>query len=52
LIGRLAGHLQLTSDGRKAYLEAVEGAFGSEIDKERIEGNPDPKCISTSFAAR
>jgi hypothetical protein len=24
--------VQLTSDGHKAYLEAVEGAFGAEID--------------------
>jgi IS1 family transposase len=77
---RLANRVQLTSDGHKAYLEAVEGAFGGDIDyamlvkmygaasesakgryspaecigarKERIEGNPDPKHISTSFAER
>ena len=29
---RLAHRCQLTTDGLKAYLEAVEGAFGSEID--------------------
>jgi IS1 family transposase len=29
---RLAHRVQLTSDGLKAYVEAVEGAFGSEID--------------------
>ena len=29
---RLAGRIQLTSDGHKAYLQAVEGAFGGEID--------------------
>jgi hypothetical protein len=29
---RLANRVQLTSDGHKAYLEAVEGAFGSDID--------------------
>lgn len=29
---RLAGRIQLTSDGHKAYLEAVEGAFGGDID--------------------
>lgn len=29
---RLANRVQLTSDGLRAYLEAVEGAFGSEID--------------------
>ncbi len=77
---RLANRVQLTSDGHKAYLEAVEGAFGSDIDyamlvkiygaapdafkgryspaeclgavKTRIEGNPDPKHVSTSFAER
>lgn len=29
---RLATRVQLTADGHKVYLEAVEGAFGSEID--------------------
>src|SRR5436190_17419914 len=80
LRSRLANRVQLTSDGHKAYLEAVEGAFGGDVDyaqlvkmygaapesmkgryspaecigarKERIEGNPDPKHISTSFAER
>ena len=32
LASRLASRVQLTSDGLKVYLEAVEGAFGSEID--------------------
>jgi IS1 family transposase len=32
LRARLAGRIQLTSDGHKAYLEAVEGAFGGDID--------------------
>ena len=32
LAGRLANRVQLTTDGHYAYLEAVEGAFGSEID--------------------
>jgi len=77
---RLANRGQLTSDGHKAYLEAVEGAFGADVDyaqlvklfgaapesmkgryspaecigarKERIEGNPDPKHVSTSYAER
>jgi len=80
LRSRLANRVQLTSDGHKAYLEAVEGAFGSDVDyamlvkiygnapeavkgryspaectgarKERIEGNPDPKHVSTSYAER
>jgi IS1 family transposase/lambda repressor-like predicted transcriptional regulator len=29
---RLANRVQLTTDGHKAYLEAVEGAFGADID--------------------
>jgi IS1 family transposase len=29
---RLANRIQLTTDGLKAYLEAVEGAFGCEVD--------------------
>jgi IS1 family transposase len=79
LAGRLANRVQLTSDGHKPYLEAVEGAFGADIDyatlikiygaapegqrryspaictgthKHRIEGNPDPRHVSTSFVER
>lgn len=80
LRSRLAGRIQLTSDGHKAYLEAVEGAFGGDIDyailhkvygashesakgryspaecigieKKRIEGEPDPKHVSTSYVER
>jgi hypothetical protein len=29
---RLANRVQLTSDGHKAYLDAVEGAFGADVD--------------------
>ena len=29
---RLAHRVQLTTDGHKAYLEAVEGAFGGDVD--------------------
>jgi len=32
LADRLATRVQLTTDGHKVYLEAVEGAFGSAID--------------------
>lgn len=77
---RLATRVQLTSDGHRAYLEAVEGAFGAAVDyaqlvkmfgasleslkgryspaectgirKTRIEGDPDPKHISTSYVER
>lgn len=80
LASRLANRVQLTSDGHKAYLEAVEDTFGSEIDyamlvkvfgaasdsakgryspaecigavKHRVEGKPDPKHVSTSYAER
>jgi IS1 family transposase len=80
LRSRLANRVQLTSDGHRAYLEAVEGAFGADVDyamlvkiygnapeavkgryspaectgagKERIEGNPDPKHVSTSYGER
>jgi IS1 family transposase len=32
LAKRLSNRVQLTSDGHKAYLEAVEGTFGADID--------------------
>jgi IS1 family transposase len=32
LRARLANRVQLTTDGHRAYLEAVEGAFGSDVD--------------------
>ena len=32
LKGRLANRVQLTTDGLKVYLEAVEGAFGADVD--------------------
>jgi IS1 family transposase len=77
LRARLANRVQLTSDGHKAYFEAVEGAFGADVDyaqlvkiygsapestkgryspaectgarKRKIEGNPDPAHVSTSY---
>ena len=80
LAGRLANRVQVTCDGHRAYLEAIEGAFGGDIDyamlmkmygatsesakgryspaecigarKERIEGNPDMKHVSTSYVER
>jgi IS1 family transposase len=30
--GRLANRVQLTTDAHKAYLQAVEGAFGADVD--------------------
>ena len=32
LKGRLANRVQLTTDGLRVYLEAVEGAFGADVD--------------------
>lgn len=32
LAGRLAGRSQITTDGHKAYLRAVEEAFGADVD--------------------
>ena len=32
LKARLSNRVQLTTDGHKAYLEAVEGAFGGDVD--------------------
>ena len=43
LRSRLANRVQLTTDGNKAYLEAVEGAFGGDVDYAqliKIYGDP------------
>lgn len=32
LASRLTSRIQLTTDGHKAYLEAIEGAFGADVD--------------------
>lgn len=43
LAGRLANRVQLTTDGHRPYLEAVEDAFGSDVDYSqliKIYGNP------------
>lgn len=54
LASRLKHRVQLTTDGHKAYLEAVEGAFGSEVDYAmlvKIYGNePQPKDVRYSPA--
>ena len=76
---RLAGRIQLTSDGLGSYRDAVAQVFGIDVDygqlvksygaspegekryspaecigakKVAIQGNPDPKYISTSFVER
>ena len=79
LASRLKHRVQLTTDGLQAYVEAVEDAFGMDIDyaqlikvygadaeSERryspvvcqsctvrpVQGDPDPKRISTSYIER
>jgi hypothetical protein len=37
LAGRLANRVQLTSDGHKAYLDAIETAFGADVDYAMLE---------------
>lgn len=32
LAGRLTSRIQITSDGHRAYLDAIEGAFGMDVD--------------------
>lgn len=76
LRSRLANRVQLTTDGHKVYLDAVEGAFGGAVDyaqlikqfgetpslpgryspaecigikKIRVQGDPDPDRVSTSY---
>src|SRR6266542_2099619 len=77
--GRLAHRIQLSTDGHVMYLDAVEDAFGGEVDyaiiqkvygtapeaetryspaickavkKARVQGNPDPRHVSTSYVER
>jgi hypothetical protein len=40
----LANRVQLTNDGHRAYLEAVEGAFGSDIDYAMLVKLYGPSC--------
>ena len=58
IAGRLASRVQLTTDGHLAYIDAVEGAFGSDIDYSmliKLYGSERPgearysplKCIGT-----
>ena len=75
---RVTSRIQLTTDGLRMYAEAVEGAFGCDVDYAMLvklygndsfdtkyspgecigtqtailQGNPDPKHISTSFVER
>lgn len=77
--GRLSNRVQITTDGHRMYLQAVEDAFGSSVDyaqivkvygtpeeaekryspaecigceRKPIQGNPDPRHVSTSYVER
>ena len=81
LASRLVNRVQITTDGLKAYIDAIDTAFGGEVDyavliklfgepiggkserryspaectgirKEAIQGDPDMKHVSTSYAER
>ena len=79
LAGRLSNRIQLTTDGHRMYLTAVEDAFAHEIDyamlqkvygpdpepqrryspakcngtkRMRVQGDPDPEHINTSYVER
>jgi IS1 family transposase len=76
---RIQGRVQVTTDGHKAYLTAVEESFGADVDYAQLQkiygaslenekryspavciacdmkvvnGNPDPKHVSTSYVER
>lgn len=53
LAGRLAGRVQVTTDGLKAYVEAVDLAFGGEVDYavlHKVYGNERPDAARYSPA--
>lgn len=80
LASRLKHRVQLTTDGHRMYLDAVENVFGMDADysqliklygkegvekevryspakcigikKEKVNGNPDPRNVSTSYVER
>ena len=75
---RVNSRVQITTDGHRAYIDAVEGAFGMDVDYAMlikqygsdsvdtrysrgevvgitnviVQGDPDPRAISTSFVER
>jgi len=50
LASRLASRVQLTTDGLKVYLEAVEGAFGGDIDYSMLIKNYESSQEETRYS--
>lgn len=53
LASRLAHRVQLTTDGHKAYLRAVEGAFGADVDYamlEKLYAVPPQEGVATRYS--
>jgi IS1 family transposase len=53
LRSRLESRVQLTTDGHKAYLEAVEGAFGGDVDYAqliKLYGQPAGKTAERKYS--
>lgn len=54
LRSRMANRIQLTSDGHKVYLEAVEGTFGGDVDYAQIVklyGKTDEKTTEKRYSS-
>jgi IS1 family transposase len=53
LRSRLENRVQLTTDGHRAYLEAVEGAFGGDVDYAqlvKLYGEPEEKGAERKYS--
>ena len=53
LASRLKNRVQLTTDGHLPYLEAVEGAFGADIDYsmlQKLYSNPPQEGVTTRYS--
>ena len=54
LADRLANRVQLTTDGHRVYLEAVESAFNEDIDYATLQkvyrSNPESECRYSTAA--
>jgi IS1 family transposase len=50
---RIKGRVQITTDGHRAYLEAVEGAFGMDVDYAQLQNlRRSQRCRSPPLLAR